>query len=221
MDRISLPGPPPVEVALKVSKRARRLTLRVTPQGAATLTRPPWVPASEAAAFARARAGWLAERVGEGPRRPRIGGTVPLEGRDAPVLEGRRRIEHGALHVPAGAPGPAVARLLKDRARVLLTQAAGRHAAALGRPHGRISMRDTRSRWGSCAASGNLSFSWRLAMAPPEVLDYVAAHEVAHLAHMDHSRAYWAQVAALMPGFEAPRRWLKADGRALMAWDFS
>ena len=222
MDRVSLPGPPPVEVALKVSPRARRLTLRVSPQGAATLTRPPWVPASEAAAFARARAAWLAARVaGAGPRRPEIGGTIPVEGRETPILEGRPALVEGALHAPAGGTGPAVAALLKGLARERLTEAAGRHAAALGRPHGRITLRDTRSRWGSCAASGNLSFSWRLAMAPPEALDYVAAHEVAHLAHMDHSAAYWATVRALLPGYEAPRRWLKAEGRTLMAWDFS
>ena len=221
MDRLVLEGAPRVEVALRTSPRARRLTLRVAPDGTAVLTRPPWVARAEAAAFARSKRDWLAARMGgAGPRRPAVGGTVPLEGAEAPVLEGPERIEGGAFHV-SGDPGPAVARLLKARAREALTEAAGRHAAALGRPHGRIALRDTRSRWGSCSAEGALSFSWRLAMAPSEVLDYVAAHEVAHLARMDHSAAYWAGLARLMPGYEAPRRWLKEHGHGLLAWDFS
>jgi hypothetical protein len=90
----------------------------------------------------------------------------------------------------------------------------------LGRPYTRITLRDTRSRWGSCASSGALSYSWRLIMAPPEVLDYVAAHEVAHLAEMNHSAAYWAGVARLLPGYEAPRQWLRAHGAGLHRYRF-
>jgi predicted metal-dependent hydrolase len=85
----------------------------------------------------------------------------------------------------------------------------------IGRPYSRITLRDTRSRWGSCTADGALMYSWRLAMAPPAVLDYVAAHEVAHLAQMNHSPAFWAVVARLVPGHAAPRRWLKLHGQTL------
>jgi predicted metal-dependent hydrolase len=90
--------------------------------------------------------------------------------------------------------------------------ACDRHAAALGRQPRALSLRDTRSRWGSCTHDGRLMFSWRLAMAPPEVLDYVAAHEVAHLAHMDHSPAFWAATARLMPDYARHRAWLRAHG---------
>jgi predicted metal-dependent hydrolase len=90
-----------------------------------------------------------------------------------------------------------------------------RHAAAVGRPVARITLRDTRSRWGSCTARGALNFSWRLVMAPPHVLDYLAAHEVAHRVHMDHSEAFWAVCARLSPDLARAEAWLKAHGPSL------
>ena len=80
----------------------------------------------------------------------------------------------------------------------------------------RVTIRDTRSRWGSCAPNGNLSFSWRLVMAPMDVLDYVVAHEVSHLRHMDHSPAFWETVNSLGVDPEAGRKWLNANGERLM-----
>ena len=97
-----------------------------------------------------------------------------------------------------------------------LRAACDRHAAALGRSYQAIVLRDTRSRWGSCTSDGRLMFSWRLAMAPLAVLDYVAAHEVAHLRHMDHSPRFWAAVAGLVPDYAQHRDWLRRhDGRTL------
>ena len=90
--------------------------------------------------------------------------------------------------------------------------AAARTAGAAGLSVGRVGVGDPRSRWGSCTHDGRLMFSWRLILAPPPVLDYVAAHEVAHLAQMNHSPAFWAEVARLMPDYEPHRRWLKAEG---------
>jgi predicted metal-dependent hydrolase len=90
----------------------------------------------------------------------------------------------------------------------------------LGRRYTRLTLRDTRSRWGSCSATGALSYSWRLILAPPRVLDYVAAHEVAHLAQMNHSPAFWAEVARLMPDYESPRAWLRREGSALHRYRF-
>lgn len=109
---------------------------------------------------------------------------------------------------------------LKCLARDRLAEATDRHAASIGRQVRRITLRDTRSRWGSCTSEGNLMFSWRLILAPPEVLDYVAAHEVAHLVHMDHSRAFWAQVERLFPPHEPARAWLKREGTGLHRWRF-
>ncbi|HHL21369.1 MAG TPA: M48 family peptidase, partial [Aliiroseovarius sp.] len=113
-----------------------------------------------------------------------------------------------------------VAALFKQEARARLSAATARHGAALGRAPAALTLRDTRSRWGSCSAEGRLMFSWRLVMAPPEVLDYVAAHEVAHLAEMNHSRAFWDQVERLMPGYQPHRLWLRKNGALLHAYQF-
>ncbi|MEO0763396.1 MAG: YgjP-like metallopeptidase domain-containing protein, partial [Pseudomonadota bacterium] len=106
-------------------------------------------------------------------------------------------------------------------ARERMAPAIERYAAEAGRRCTALSFRDTRSRWGSCSSAGRISLSWRLAMAPPVVQDYVAAHEVAHLVEMNHSPRYWAVLARLMPDYEIHRRWLRREGRALHAYDFS
>ncbi|MBE0554766.1 MAG: M48 family metallopeptidase, partial [Rhodobacteraceae bacterium] len=94
------------------------------------------------------------------------------------------------------------------------------YAGLLGRRVTGITLRDTRSRWGSCTAAGRLMFSWRLIMAPPAVLDYVAAHEAAHLVEMNHSPAYWAVVGRIFPGWQAQRGWLRRHGPGLHALRF-
>ncbi len=228
MTELTLPGDPPVAVKLRRSARARRLSLRVSRlDGRVTLTLPRRVPEREALAFLRERAGWLRAHVAEARPRivPAVGGTLPFEGRTLEIRPGTGRTawaEDGALHVP-GRPGQVPARLrafLIGAARARLAAASDLHAAALGRGYAGITLRDTRSRWGSCSARGGLMYSWRLVMAPPEVLDYVAAHEVAHLAEMNHSPAFWAVVRQLCPGYEAPRAWLRAEGPALHRFDF-
>lgn len=231
MARIAGPpgGPPELEITLRRSSRARRMSLRVSGlDGQVTLTLPSRVAAAEGLAFARERAGWIAEALTRVPqvRRVGIGAVIPLEGVARAVLPGPPRgavqVTEAGLVVP-GDPAQAgvrVAAFLKAVARDRLVAASDRHAAALGRPYAGVTLRDTRSRWGSCTAAGALMYSWRLVMAPPEVLDYVAAHEVAHLAEMNHSPRYWAVLRRLLPGYEVPRRWLKAEGSALHGWQF-
>jgi predicted metal-dependent hydrolase len=230
MDSFTLHGTPPVEILLRRSARARRLSLRVSRiDGRVTLTLPAGVPARTARAFAAERADWLRGHLARTPSRivPGPGLSLPFEGRETPVEAGGtgRAVRHagGALCVP-GRAEDAPARLgafLKAAARDRLAAAVDRHASALGRRPARITLRDPRSRWGSCSAAGGLMFSWRLVMAPPEVLDYVAAHEVAHLAEMNHSPAFWAVVAGLCPGYAAPRAWLRAEGAGLHRYDFA
>ena len=141
------------------------------------------------------------------------------------LMPGQGRAVHltdEALLVP-GDPaqlGRRVAAFLKTRARDRLAAASDHYAARLGRPYASLALRDTRSRWGSCTHDGRLMFSWRLAMAPPEVLDYVAAHEVAHLEHMDHSPDFWAATARLLPDYARHRGWLRTHGHELLAWRF-
>ena len=104
---------------------------------------------------------------------------------------------------------------LKQQARDELSARARYYAAALDRPVGRVTVRDTKSRWGSCNAKGDLSFCWRLILAPEQVLDYVAAHEAAHLVEHSHSKNFWAIVKQLRPDYRDAERWLKTRGSSL------
>lgn len=222
-----LNGDPPVEVTLKRTARARRFTLRVSRgSGRVTLSMPDFAREAEALAFLDARADWVRTHLAASPllQAPQVGGTIPVEGIDREIVAGTgraARLRDGRVELPEERPGPRLAALLKQMARDRLTGRAEHHARALGRVHGRITLRDTRSRWGSCSSRGDLMFSWRLIMAPPEVLDYVAAHEVAHLAEMNHSPAFWAVCGRLCPGYQAPRRWLRERGPELLAWRFA
>jgi len=223
MDTHVIGGDPPVKIGLRRSARARRLSLRISRvDGRVTLTLPPRVPLAEALAFAESRAGWLRNhlaRVGVAAA-PVFGGLIPFEGREVRLEPGtgRRAVLEGDRLILPGDPDRLSARVgafLKARARDALAAASDRHAAALGRPYRSLTLRDTRSRWGSCSTRGDLMYSWRLVMAPPEVLDYVAAHEVAHLERMDHSPAFWAVVDGLFPDHARCRRWLRDHGESL------
>lgn len=224
-----LAGEPEVEVVLKPSPRARRLSLRVSRlDGRVTMSIPRGASRREAVRFVQERADWIRTHLADRPAelRPRPGGTVLLEGREvALIASGGRaaRIEDGAIHLPLSAPektGARLAALLKTLARDRLATASDRYAAQVGRTYASLTLRDTRSRWGSCSSRGGLMYSWRLIMAPPEVLDYVAAHEVAHLVHMDHSRAFWAQVERLCPDYARHRVWLRDHGADLHRYRF-
>ena len=221
-------GNPPIAVDLRHSARSRRLSLRVSRlDGKVTLTMPPRTPRRAAEAFLADREDWLRFHLAEvSPAHPvRIGGQVPVRGHALPVRGApvrRARLTAEAIEVPEDgrATGTKVAALLKLQARDALAAASDRYAAALGRRYARITLRDTRSRWGSCSLRGTLMYSWRLIMAPPEVLDYVAAHEVAHLVEMNHSPAFWAVVTRLIPDYAERRDWLRREGSALHRIDF-
>jgi hypothetical protein len=110
-----------------------------------------------------------------------------------------------------------VTRYLKKQAKIDLTRSVNRHTEVLGVEYKVISVKDTRSRWGSCTADGQLSFSWRLIMAPPKVLDYVAAHECAHLLEMNHSAKFWTHVSRCVPDWKRQRAWLRTHGAGLQS----
>jgi predicted metal-dependent hydrolase len=222
-------GEPAIEVRLRRSPRARRMVLRVAHGGRPpTLTLPPGVPVSRARAFLADHEAWLRRHLAAGPAGAMIadGAVLPFGDGELTVRIGPgRRIAyaHGVLSVPgpAGRLAPQVGAWVREEARRACTAAVGRHADRLGLRPGRLSLRDPRSRWGSCSSTGDLMFSWRLALAPPAVLDYVVAHEVAHLAEMNHSPRFWAVVRRLCPDYEAPREWLRRHGGSLHRWDFA
>ncbi len=217
----TLSGDPPVPLILRRSARARRISLRVSAlDGRVTLTLPPKVRDREALAFAEEKAGWIRSHLAKHPPpvTVQIGAVVPVEGRNRRVVAASGRgitLSDAEVAVPPASPGRSLQRYLKELARDRLAEASDRYAERLGRPYTRLTIRDTRSRWGSCTADGGLMYSWRLIMAPPGVLHYVAAHEVAHLSEMNHSPAFWAQVGRLYGDYAAPREWLKTSGSVL------
>ncbi|MFM2390741.1 MAG: hypothetical protein RLZZ437_2296 [Pseudomonadota bacterium] len=223
-----LPGNPPIEITLRRSARSRRFSLRVSrADGRVTLTLPPRAREGEAMAFVATQEAWLRRALAGLPvvTGVGIGSLLPVEGRLLTVQSGPGRvvrIDGEALLVPGDAAqaGRRVCAFLKALARTRLVAASDRYAALAGRRFAAVTLRDTRTRWGSCTAQGALMFNWRLVMAPPDVLDYVAAHEVAHLIEMNHSPAFWAVVARLRPDWKRQRDWLRSHGGDLQAYRF-
>ncbi|HEV8035929.1 SprT family zinc-dependent metalloprotease [Yoonia sp.] len=222
MGRHTLKGNPPIEVVLRRSVRAKRLSLRVSRlDGRVTLTLPRFAPEREGIAFLRAKEPWLRGHLAD--MRPamvaQVGQSVPVRGVAMPIVVSaakRARILEDRIEVTTSASAAAQTKaLLRHAARDALAQASDRYAQQVGKPYTRLSIRDTRSRWGSCSSTGALMYSWRLIMAPPAVLDYVAAHEVAHLVEMNHRPAFWSVVAQLCPDYDRHRQWLREEGDKL------
>ena len=220
-----LPGSPPVDVHLKRSARARRFSLRVSRlDGKVTLSMPLRAREGEALAFLHGHEAWLRQTLATMPESDRqpvgIGTRLPVEGRElllAPGTGRSIRVEGDQLLIPGDplAAGARVSAWLKVLARDRLARASTHYAGLVGRSYSSLALRDTRSRWGSCSPEGRLMYSWRLIMAPPAVLDYVAAHEVAHLVELNHSPAYWAVVSRICPDWQVHRSWLHDQGGAL------
>jgi predicted metal-dependent hydrolase len=215
------------EVALVVrrSARARRLALRIPGHDdSVELVLPSRAPESDGIAFLRSRASWVLERLDRLPRRIPFadGAVLPLAGephllrcvpgRGMPVVVDGREI------LVSGRPEHMARRVgdwLRSEAKRQIAPLADEKAAIIGGTVSRITIRDQKSRWGSCAPGGRLSFNWRLVLAPPSVMDYVVAHEVAHIAEANHSPAFWRVVDRLTADRGAGRAWLRRDGLQL------
>ena len=225
----TLIGDPDVTVTLKRSNRAKRMSLRVSRlDGRVTLTVPKFASDRDAMGFLVEKESWIRGHLETRAPQKRIshGALMPFLGREVEIIAGASgrspRLEGDLLMVP-GDPakaGPRVSAFLKTQARSRLAEASDRYADALGVKAHAITLRDTRSRWGSCTSQGRLMYSWRLVMAPEVVLDYVAAHEVAHLLEMNHSARYWAHVKRVCPDYASHRAWLRRHGETLHAWRF-
>jgi len=223
-------------VRLRRHRRARRYTLRIHPSDReAILTMPPRGTIIEAKDFAQRHGGWIAARLGRLPKAaPFLPGTiVPLRGIPHRIVH--RAAMRGTVWTEvrdsgerilcvAGASEHIERRVLdylKREARKDLQKASISYAQELAVKVRRLSIRDQSSRWGSCTSAGSLSFSWRLILAPPYVLDYLAAHEVAHLVEMNHSARFWRVVAKVCDHVERAKTWLDTHGNDLHRYGIS
>jgi hypothetical protein len=217
-------------LVVRRNPRAARIVLRLAPDAERLLlTLPPGASFADGLRLAYAHRDWIAERLEQRPAPVAFadGAIIPFRGRPHPICHdpARRRgvaAVDGMLLIGGGGDRVAatLGRWLRAEARADFDARSRTLARQVGRPVGRIRVREMRSRWGSCSATGDLSYAWRLILAPDEVRAYVAAHEVAHLAWRGHDTRFWAAVAALQPEADiaAARAWLRSHGPALFRY---
>lgn len=218
-------------VTVRISPRARRVALRLDPASRAVhLIVPRRMSVSRAMDFARKHEAWIHKSLAALPE------TVPFcEGQALPVLGKQRVVEFSSEKTSGssgvllegsriivfsgrGEPQARLRRFLIKLAQAEIKKLAEEKAESIGKKIKKLGFRDTKSRWGSCSPDGAISFSWRLIFAPPEAMDYVVAHEVAHLVHMNHGKAFWDLCADLSADFSTGRRWMRLHGQSLMRY---
>ena len=214
-------------VQLRRVDTARRFILRV--RGAtrdAVLTMPRRASLKDAAEFAERNAAWVGVRLRRLPQQVRFvdGAVFPLRGVATRIVHapGTRGVvwlstdETGDRKMYVAGEAAHVERRVQDwlkaQARIELVAAVRKYSEMVGKAPPPITLRDTTTRWGSCSAAGALNFSWRLILAPGEVLTYLAAHEVCHLVHMNHSARFWKLCRSICPETDKAEQWLKSNG---------
>ncbi len=222
-------------LTIREHAQATRITLRIEPGGRALrLTVPTGLKEREIDSFLLRHDQWLRTKLAKFGSADSLqpGSYLPLRGVPHRIVHtGSLRglteesLEDGEPVIRVSGLEDHVGRrleaFLKKEARIDLERLVAIHAGRIGKPVKSITMKDTRSRWGSCSWNGSLSFSWRIVMAPPLVIDYLAAHEVAHLKEMNHGPDFWALCERLCPATDEARRWLKSHGSQLHAIDFA
>ena len=178
----------PVKV---IRSRRKTISLQITPEGQVLLRSPYGVSKEELQRFVDEKRDWLNKNLQK-------------------VQQRQQEASH------AGSLSLEEIRALADRAKDVIPQRVAHFAPLVGVSYGRITIRNQRTRWGSCSGKGNLNFNCLLMLAPPEVLDYVVVHELCHRKEMNHSPRFWAEVARVLPDYQQRRRWLKEHGGALV-----
>ncbi len=219
---------------LERRKGRRRVSIFVEPRQGLILRTPPRFPLRDVEETLREEEDWIRDKLlwrenwlAEHPERRFVTGeTLLLLGEEWTLdihrdpLRKRAQIQasDGIIRVDLSRSADARSVLeawMRRLARRIVLARVDHWSARVGKRARRVTLRDTRSRWGSCSSTGNLSFSWKLIMAPPEVLDYVVVHELCHFVHLDHSPAYWALVERYLPDYASLRRWLSDEGARL------
>ncbi|RCK35243.1 hypothetical protein TH9_00640 [Thalassospira xiamenensis] len=222
---IDLPQIGPLPVRLRPSARATRLKLRIDPAfDGVEIVVPNGISRKTAISMLYQHGDWVTAHMSRLPERVQFvpGAWVPFMGNEhaiRTVPDAKRGVwaEAGVIWV-SGLPEHTNRRVsdwLKKQAKLEISPRAHAYAERIGKKVNCISLKDTRTRWGSCSSNGNLSFSWRLVLAPEDVLDYVVAHEVAHLQELNHSARFWAVVENLYGPSKKQQHWLKKNGSAL------
>ena len=227
MKKIFLEDEPDLEIFLRQNSNSRRITLRISAlDGKITITGPNYIGFKEFRKFAESKKSWLKSKrmsfeppifVSEGTKIPITGIETKISLSDFSEPKKIGNILFVSKEKPVSTQ---VKSYLKAIGRIQLDCMCKEFSERLGSRVRKITLRDTRSRWGSCSNDANLMFSWRLVMAPEAVLAYVAAHEVAHLKHMNHSKDFWETVEYLFGPYEKERGWLKQNGSYLHRYKF-
>jgi predicted metal-dependent hydrolase len=215
---------PDFEWTVRRSARSRRVRVAVDPERGVEVVLPRRAPAREAERAVAELRPWIERRLREvEATRAAVaarGDTVPYLGAALRLVPepGRTRVHRCGddLLVPGGDPRPALERWYRRMARAEIAPRLDAAVADLGAGYTALTIRNQRTRWGSCSTTGAMSFNWRLLLAPEEVLDYVVWHEACHLVVMDHSPRFWALVGRHLPGYAEPRRWLRRHGGTLV-----
>ena len=215
-------------IIIRKHSTSRRMVIRYQPlQHHVSLTLPRYVSIRQGLHFIEEKRAWLVKQITENAKTIPLehGQTIPILGNDYTLLyvggRGVVTLDEKNILIPGDETflKRRLLEWLKRQLRAEITHLAEAKAKQIKKPLGKISLRDTSSRWGSCSHDGNLSFSWRLVFAPYAVLDYVVAHEVAHIKHHDHSPAFWAAVELLCPEYDKYRNWLKTHGAVLYSYN--
>lgn len=217
------------DLQLRVSKQARRMALRLdTKKRVIYLVVPSRTRVEKAYKFAWDHRAWISEHINGLPMPVSFahGSVLPLYGKQVrirvnydPALRATKiRLEDNRLVVDTNKEDPSgrIERFLKDYAHEILSELALRKAGRIRKRVRSVTVRDTKSRWGSCNSDGELCFSWRLIFAPRAAMDYVVAHEVAHLAYLDHSDRFWDLCRRLSFSYQTGKNWMQEQGHTLM-----
>jgi predicted metal-dependent hydrolase len=228
LDALDMPDP---RVIANRSPRAKRMALRVdNALGQIKLVIPSHTSLKNVQSFVNSQSDWIEEQLSKlmsgipfdhGTQIPIFGTLYRIDIRcDNAFKRTRIQLKDKKILILTNQEDPSLRleRFLKKRAKEILTTLSEDKARIIGKDISSVSVKDTKSRWGSCTASGALSYSWRLIFAPYEAIDYVTAHEVAHLQHLDHSKAFWALCAKLSDDYVEGKYWMQNHGSELMRY---
>lgn len=215
-------------VKLRRDKRAKRMALRLDPANRCVhFVLPSHASSVKAQAFIDSHRQWVMDRIEELPEFIPFehGSVIPVLGRDVEIVvvrSDKRKSTHielqdHVLYVETNLEDyePRIKRFLKKVAREYLTDILEEKTAKIDRAAKKIQIRDTKSRWGSCSTEGGISLSWRLIFAPLSAMDYVVAHEAAHLIHMNHSKQFWSLCEKLSLSYDEGKKWMREHGYTL------